>query len=79
VCGDCVLDRPPAGSALLALDRVIQPLVGRTDLGNEIPQVSFLRKRLQDHLPRLKPGGAGILNLAIHNYQAFLAGVCIHA
>jgi hypothetical protein len=70
---------PPNCSTTLALDRVIQALVGGTDLCDEIPQVSFLWKRLQDHLSWLKAGGAGILDPAVDNDQAFLTGVCIDA
>jgi hypothetical protein len=69
----------PAVSVALALNRVIQALVGRSNLCDEIPQMSFLRKRLQDHLSRLKARRAGILDLAIDNDQAFLATVCIDA
>jgi hypothetical protein len=68
-----------AGSVALALDGVIQALVGRRDLCHEIPQMSLLRKWLQDHLSGLKARGAGILDPAIDNDQAFLAGVCIDA
>ena len=56
-----------------------EPLVWRGDLGDEIPDQGFLRQRRKRRHALLQPDRAGVIDLAVDQHHAFLAGVGVDA
>ena len=56
-----------------------EPLVWRGDLGDEIPDQGFLRQRPKGRHAFLQSDRAGVIDPAVDQHHAFLAGVGVNA